>query len=145
MTDNDDFTSSTDNEELHATYRSGPQERVPPHLDEAVMRTASIEAQKDTAFRWFIPWRRPVAFIATAGLSLAIVIEMSELSVFEQSPLSASDTQQEFSKEVAESSARMRQIGETATHRALGETPDVSQLSIAAKGSRSAMVSLTGI
>ena len=134
MTDNDDFTSTTDNEELRATYRSGPQEQVPPHLDEAVMRSASIEAKKDTALLWFIPWRRPVAFAVMASLSLAIVIEMSELAVFEPSPLSASDTQQEFAKEVAESSARMRRIGVTATHRALGETSDVSQSDIAVKG-----------
>lgn len=134
MTENDDSISAADNAELRAIYGSGTQERVPARLDEAVMRNASIEAKKDTAFLWFIPWRRPVAFIATAGLSLAIVIEMSELSVFEPSPLSASDTQQEFAKEIAESSVRMRRIGEIATHRALGETSDISQLSIAAKG-----------
>ncbi len=134
MNENNESISAADNEELRAIYGSGAQEQVPAHLDAAVMRTASIEAQKDTAFRWFIPWRRPVTFVVTAGLSLAVVIEMSELSVFEPSSLSASDIQQEFAKKVAESSAQMREIGETATHRALGETPGVSQLSIAAKG-----------
>lgn len=134
MIENNDSVSAVDNEELRAIYGSGTQEQVPAHLDEAVMSNARIEAQKDAAFLWFIPWRRPVAFIATAGLSLAIVLEMSELSVFEQSPLSASDIQQEFAKEVAESSARMRRIGETATHRALGGTSDASQLPIVAKG-----------
>jgi len=134
MIDNDDFAFATDNEALRATYRFGPQEQVPRHLDEAVMRNASIEAQKDKALRWFIPWRRPIAFAVMASLSLAIVIEMSELAVFEQSPLSESDTQQEFAKEAAESSARMRQIGETATHLSLGGTSDVSQPDTAAKG-----------
>lgn len=134
MNENNESISAADNGELRAIYGAGTQEQVPAHLDAAVMRNADFELQKDTTFRWFIPWMRPVAFIAMAGLSLAIVIEMSELSVFEPSPLSVSDTQQKFAKEVAASSARMRQIGETATHRALGETPDVSQLSIAAKG-----------
>ena len=130
MTDNNDPVPDADNEALRALYRSGPQARVPPRLDQSVMGIASKEARGNTALRWFLPWRRPAVFIVTAGLSLAIVIEMSEMAVFERSPLAAGDTQQEFATEAVESLARMRQLGETARHLALGEDSAVSQFTI---------------
>lgn len=134
MTDNNDPAPEADNEALRTLYRSGPQERVPPRLDQSVLRNASKETRKDTALRWFLPWRRPAVFIVTAGLSLAIVIEMSEMAVFERSPLAAGDTPQEFATEAVESLARMRQLGETARHLALGEDSAVSQFTIKAQG-----------
>jgi len=131
MSDELESTSAIANEALRATYRYGARQQVPAHLDDAVMRDACADVQQDSGWRWFTAWRRPVAFIATAGLSLAIVLEMSELAVFERGPLAGPDIRQDFATEAAESPARIRQIGETARQRALGESSDIRQLTIA--------------
>jgi len=123
-------TSATENEALRATYRYGARQQVPTHLDDAVMRNARADVRNDSGWRWFTAWRRPVAFIATAGLSLAIVLEMSELEVFEQRSIAVPELPQDFATEAAESPARIRQIGETANQRALGESADIRQLTL---------------
>lgn len=134
MSDEYETTSTAENEALRATYQYGVQEPVPPHLDDAVLRNARADVRKDRGFSWFSAWRRPAAFIATVGLSLAIVIELGDLAIFEQDPLSRPDPQQDFATEAAESPARIRQIGEIANQRALGENIDIKQLIIPTGG-----------
>ena len=70
-------------EELIKSYRSIADEEVPSHLDQIVLKIASLDARNNSFFNWFLPWMRPATFVATAGLSLAVLIELSEISFFE--------------------------------------------------------------
>ena len=134
MTDNNDPVSTpvSDSEELRSIYRSGLQEKVPPRLDRMVMRGAQSEIQKDSALRYFLPWGRSVAFIAAAGLSLALLLDLNKSANREQVSTPESIVQQEFNSEAAESSARMLEIGRTANHRFLGEDPDADDVTLPA-------------
>ncbi len=71
------------------TYRETADERVPAELDRAVLSSAANAARPPYARS--IVWLRPLAWAATIGLSLAIVLELSrvpqpEPSVFETPP-----------------------------------------------------------
>ncbi len=74
-------------------YRETADERVPAELDRAVLSSAASAARPRYARS--ILWLRPLAWTATIGLSLAIVLELSrvpqpEPAVFEM-PAAASD------------------------------------------------------
>jgi hypothetical protein len=78
-------------------YRETADERVPPELDRAVLSSAASAARPGYARS--IVWLRPLAWAATIGLSLAIVLELTrvpqpEPSVFEI-PAAASDAPEE--------------------------------------------------
>ena len=62
-------------------YESLADENTPPELDRVVMREATRAAQADNRSGAFRPWFRPVAFIATVGLSLAIILELSDTGI----------------------------------------------------------------
>ena len=59
------------------TYRESASERVPDALDRAVLQQAKRNASKP--YSRSIMWLRPMAWAATIGLSLAIVIELANL------------------------------------------------------------------
>ncbi len=59
------------------TYRESASERVPDALDRAVLQQAKQNASKP--YSRSIIWLRPMAWAATIGLSLAIVIELANL------------------------------------------------------------------
>ena len=157
MTDIDQSASESqdDSERLLGAYRSTAEEVTPPHLDNVVLKKAAAEVKKDKTVEWFLPWRRPAAFVAAVGLSLAILIEIQESELIDQnlptqiidsgqatgdepgsaaqlprsdltSPtgLANSITVQKFSSEATESSTRMREMGQTAEHRSLGNDPN---------------------
>ena len=62
-------------------YESLADENTPPELDRVVMREAARAVQADNRSGAFRPWFRPVAFMATVGLSLAIILELSETGI----------------------------------------------------------------
>ena len=62
-------------------YESLADENTPPELDRVVMREATRAVQADNRSGAFRPWFRPVAFIATVGLSLAIILELSDTGI----------------------------------------------------------------
>jgi hypothetical protein len=77
------LSAETDNE-VSAAYRAVAAESAPPHLDRQVLRQA-----KDAAgSRWFEKYSfsffRPAAFVATLGLSLAIVLQISDAWLAEE-------------------------------------------------------------
>lgn len=59
------------------TYRESASERVPEALDRAVLRQAKHHSSQ--RYSRSIIWLRPVAWAATIGLSLAIVLEFSDV------------------------------------------------------------------
>ncbi len=62
---------------VSASYRATATERTPPELDAAVLKKAEA-APNDTGLRRFTAfWFRPLAFVATLGLSLALLLELN--------------------------------------------------------------------
>jgi hypothetical protein len=86
MTDTDGQAneSQIESSELNKIYRSTACDETPPHLDEFVLNMAAAQARRDRSYQWFLPWRRPAAFVAAVGLSLAILIEFDESEYFFQ-------------------------------------------------------------
>lgn len=62
---------------LADTYRALAQERVPDHLNNAVLGLAARSPR--TAYSRTRAWIRPMAWAATIGLSIAIVLEITRL------------------------------------------------------------------
>jgi len=63
------------------TYRALARERAPDHLNEKVLRLAAQAGRSRYALAR--TWMRPVAWAATIGLSLAIVLELNRLPQLE--------------------------------------------------------------
>ena len=62
------------------TYRELGVEKAPEHLNQSILRMASGGGEpSDARNTLFAAWMKPVAWAATIGLSLAIVLELSEL------------------------------------------------------------------
>ena len=130
---NDMTDSVLDDTGASESYRSVSAERVPPHLDKRVLKLAADEARKDARFRWIIPWLRPAAFAATFGLSLAVLLEINNEPEVTNG-ITADDTGvapsarvlDDFASAAADSSSRIRQIGETAAERELDGESDTS-------------------
>lgn len=75
----DNSVSGDDTDPLvSAEYRTAATERTPPALDAAVLKTAAAAAT-DTGLTGFMAgWFRPLAFVATLSLSLALLLELSQ-------------------------------------------------------------------
>lgn len=62
---------------VSAEYRATATEHTPPALDSVVLNKAKAAA-RDTGLRGFTAfWFRPLAFVATFGLSLALLLELT--------------------------------------------------------------------
>ena len=68
------------------TYRESAAESTPAALDQAVLRRARREA--GSRYSRSVLWLRPMAWAATIGLCLAIVVELSDLPEPDQSLMS---------------------------------------------------------
>lgn len=64
--------------EVSRTYREVATERAPASLNERVLRAAN--ARTGHGYSWTISWLRPMAWAATIGLCLAIVVELDNVS-----------------------------------------------------------------
>ncbi len=78
------MSNERNNEEMDElvsnTYRELASENTPEHLDQAVLQLASGKAgARGTGNSLFTLWMKPAAWAATIGLSLAIVLEFTEL------------------------------------------------------------------
>lgn len=73
--------------EVSASYREIAREQTPEALNAAVLRqaAASVAGAKSTSVRWL----RPMAWAATIGLSLALVLELSNVPVVPQDDFAA--------------------------------------------------------
>lgn len=61
-------------------YRALAVEKAPPNRDRAVLAEAAAAAGRGRPARGFRGWLRPLAFVATAFLSLAIVLDLTRTS-----------------------------------------------------------------
>jgi hypothetical protein len=78
------MTTERDNEEMDKlvadTYRQLDEEQAPEHLNEAILRMASkAGALKGPVNFLNAAWMKPVAWAAMTGVTLAIVLELSQL------------------------------------------------------------------
>ena len=71
------MTTNIDDKRVTDAYRDLADERAPAKLDEAILAMAASEAR--TRYGFTRAWIRPVAWAATIGLSLAFLLEMSQL------------------------------------------------------------------
>ena len=67
---------------VSAAYRAAATLNSPAELDEKILRAATEDVKSNTKPAWTIGWLRPVTFLATAGLSIALLLEFSEMQVF---------------------------------------------------------------
>lgn len=75
-----DETGQTDEiqDSLSTDYRVLATETAPPKLDESVMREARREACSNGPATGALGWLRPMTFVAVAGLSLALIVQMTD-------------------------------------------------------------------
>lgn len=74
------------------TYRAVARERVPDNLNERVLRLAADAGR--TRYARARAWMRPAAWAATVGLSLAIVLELTQLPQIESIPVGITSSDQ---------------------------------------------------
>ena len=74
--DNDRITSPNGDPELSGLYRDLATERAPENLNLAVLKEAAVAAASRSSRT--SAWFRPLAFVATVGLSLAVVMQISQ-------------------------------------------------------------------
>ena len=92
--DKETTDSGIADENVSAAYRAVAVESAPVRLDAEVLRRAVLEGGRNGKTLAQRTWLRPAVFVATAGLSLAIVLEVSDVGIFEtgQQPGAASDS-----------------------------------------------------
>ena len=83
--DNDKQTATDIDPQVSDQYTSLADEKTPADLDRAVLREATRAARTDNRRGSFGAWFRPVAFVAMVGLSLAIILDLSDTSIFSPS------------------------------------------------------------
>lgn len=66
-------------EQVSAAYQDLAKERAPRHLDDKVMRMARTSAERPQYSRW-MAWSRPLAWAATVAFSLAILLEITQVT-----------------------------------------------------------------
>ena len=69
------------------TYRDMAVERTPEALDRTILDTAGRQARGAGSSPWRFTGYRRVALVATIGLSLALVLELSRMTAIDSPPL----------------------------------------------------------
>lgn len=77
-TDNPISDNPHSDAELSAHYRSLADERVPDRLNKEVLRMATENTRRGQNRGLLGLWSKPLAWVATIGISLAIVLELSQ-------------------------------------------------------------------
>jgi hypothetical protein len=77
MNHDPDLSTETDNE-VSAAYQAVADESAPPRLDQRVLRQAAAAASVKWFEKYSFSFLRPITFVATLGLSLAIVLQYSD-------------------------------------------------------------------
>jgi len=80
--DNDKQDAIEVDPQVSAHYEKLADEKTPANLDRAVLREAARAVRTDNRMGSFGAWFRPVAFMAMVGLSLAIILDLSDTSIF---------------------------------------------------------------
>jgi hypothetical protein len=82
MNQADDNRQATD-AEVSAAYNALAAEQPPPELDRKILRMARQGAQGAARSNWLTSRIRPLAFFVTAGLALALVVQLSNTPYFD--------------------------------------------------------------
>ena len=90
--DNDKPEAADVDPQVSAHYASIADEVTPADLDRAILRDAARAVRADNRRGSFGAWFRPVAFMATVGLTLAIILDLSDTSMFSPSDDMSVDT-----------------------------------------------------
>jgi hypothetical protein len=80
--DNDKQEAIEVDPQVSAHYEKLADEKTPANLDRAVVREAARAVRADNRMGSFGAWFRPVAFMAMVGLSLTIILDLSDTSIF---------------------------------------------------------------
>lgn len=87
---NDPHLSAEEDDEVSAAYQDVAGESVPPHLDQRVLRHAAAAAGSKWYEKYSFSFLRPITFVVTLGLSLAIVLQFSGPWFVEETDLALS-------------------------------------------------------
>ena len=149
------MTNPIDDKRVTDAYRDLADERAPAKLDDKILAMAANEAR--TRYGFTRAWIRPVAWAATIGLSLAFLLEMSQLAeapVLPAPPAPAAEETREHDRVAddafvaedmkllreAEEQARMRageaRATEVTTDRPVAASPEATMLHKAAPVAR---------
>ncbi len=80
--DNDGHEGMDVDPQVSAHYEKFADEKTPADLDRAVMHEARRAVRADNRGGSFGAWFRPVAFMTTVGLSLAIILDLNDAGFF---------------------------------------------------------------
>jgi hypothetical protein len=121
------------------TYRELGAPKTPLHLDQTILRMASDDDRRSGLRNTLtLAWMKPVAWAATIGLSLAIVLELTEVptaAVLPDNPPSAQSVREDFKPQDAdamdklENQARMQSdlTRQTISEDEAGRTPNAHE------------------
>lgn len=83
MNQDQDKQETTDiDPQVSERYELLADEETPANLDRAVLHEAARAVRADNRMGSFGAWFRPVAFMATVGLTLAIILDLSDTRIF---------------------------------------------------------------
>lgn len=113
---------------VSATYHELADDRTPEHLDRAVLEMAAGKSPRNSAGSfWLSAWMKPVAWAATIALSLAIVLEFTEVQNdagrMGSTPPAVESTQDEFSPQDAQALGRAERRADSQAGPAVAEEP----------------------
>lgn len=84
MTNNNGNLSNEEHDpEVSSQYRALANESAPKSLDRMVLQSARKAVDNSKSSVWGTSWYRPATFLATLGLSLALLLEITEFQVFD--------------------------------------------------------------
>jgi len=84
--------------EISAAYKALAAERSPQELDRRILRLAIQDVRADAPRNWLASRIRPLAFFVTAGLTLALILQLSNTPYFDV-PITTAPTNDEPASE----------------------------------------------
>jgi hypothetical protein len=64
--------------EISAHYLASAVEVTPAELDRKILRQASAEVRNSSSVGWALSWLRPATFVATLGITVALLLEFGQ-------------------------------------------------------------------
>lgn len=128
----DNPAATTIDPEVSVNYRLIAGETAPAELNRQVLQKAENALRSQRRQYSMMRWLRPVGFIATAGLSLAVFLELNESGIVAPPTITSTDNQQQgvappMPAAVADDAVEKRSAAETAN--ALRREKSVSAVS----------------
>ena len=77
--DDESMSGSLTDAAVSARYRACSDETTPVEVDRRIIRAAGNALESGAAPGWMLSWLRPATFVATLGLSIALLLELGEI------------------------------------------------------------------